>query len=636
MLRPMRWLRHLHAQRPLYYRSCLVMFFFFVISAVAYAAVYAQQPSPEFDLSQVTPPTRPPLALVGQAIYQENCSPCHGVQGMGDGPTTAQLPSPPTAFADPNAVWERSPAQLFHTAKFGRLEKLMPPWQDKLDDNQIWQAVAYAWSLHTTEENLQTGAALYAQSCANCHGAQGAGDGPEATPDLVDLSDVTYAMARSQADWQAGWQAAHPDLGAGWTPEQQRDVLEYVRSFTYTPPWENAYRAGTGVITGTVTQGTPGGPAVAGLTATLEAYVSFTPVASFTTTVDSAGAFAFGELDTAPDIVYLVSVASEGIRYTSPVLKFSPEQQRLQTQVAIYGTTEDAAGIRIARLHWIIDSQPGAVVVGEIFSFSNTGDRTFIGKAVEGVDAPATVALRVPAAAQELTFDNGELGVRFQQVDDTVYDTTPVTPGQGTRQLIMRYFLPVDGSSLNFDREFLYPIDQMTILVAELPQLQVAIPGFTLASRETLQNQTYQLWQPEGSAPTQVNVQLTGLLQEGDADPRAVQGDGAQAGAPASSAVVPLLTPWAPWGMGILVAVALGAVVIWSVQQQRSGGMDRLQDLRAQQEDLISRIAHLDDRYAIQDLDNATWQRERAQLKAQLLYVSGLLTQQQSAERPTV
>lgn len=546
-MRLLHWLRIDGVQRSFYYKLFLGISIFFLIVAVFDSVVYAQQPSPEFDLSQVPPPTSPPIALIGQAIYQENCAPCHGVQGMADGPTAADLPSPATAFADPNAVWELSPAQLFHTTKFGRIENLMPPWQNELADTQIWQAVAYAWSLHTSQTDASTGAELYAQSCANCHGPQGAGDGPEATPDLMDFTDLTYAMARSQADWQAGWQSAHPEIGADWTPEQQRAVLETVRAFSYTPPWENPYRAGSGVITGTVIQGTPDGVSAAGLTATLEAYISFTPVAVFTTTLDSRGAFTFTAVSTDPGVDYLVAVAAENIRYTSPILNFTPEQSTLQTQVAIYGTTEDPAAVRIDRLHWIIDSRPGVVVVGEIFSFSNTGDHTFVGKTVEGVAAPVTVALHVPADAQELTFENGTLGDRFQQVGDLVYDTTPVVPGQGTRQIIMRYFLQTTEAALDFAQEFLYPIDQMTVLVTELPQLQVEIPGFTITSRETLQGQTYQLWQPDGAAPANVTVQLAGLLQEGDIDPRSVQSSGPQAAAAGSTAVL-LLEPWVPWG----------------------------------------------------------------------------------------
>jgi mono/diheme cytochrome c family protein len=41
-------------------------------------------------------------------------------------------------------VWSRSPAELFHTTKFGRMQGMMPPWRNRLDDTQIWNAVAYA------------------------------------------------------------------------------------------------------------------------------------------------------------------------------------------------------------------------------------------------------------------------------------------------------------------------------------------------------------------------------------------------------------------------------------------------------------------------------------------------------------
>ncbi len=626
MLRIIRWSRRIYARSPrqmgrqmsgLYFLSIFVL-----AVAIASPVVYAQQPSPEFDLSQVPTPISPPLAVVGEPIYQENCTPCHGASGLGDGPTAAQLPSPATAFADPNAIWARSPAQLFHTTKFGRIENLMPPWQNRLDDTQIWQAVAYAWSLHTNEADTQAGAELYAGNCADCHGPQGAGDGTASTVDLVDFTDLGYAMTNSQADWLAGWQAAHSDIGAAWTPDQQRSVLEAVRTFSYIPPWEDAYGTGPGVITGTVTQGTPDGIPVAGLTATVEAYASFTLVASFTTTVDSAGGFAFGELSTDPALDYFVVVAAEGIRYNSPALRFTPEQALLPAQVVIYATTDDGAGVQIDQAHWIVDSRPGVVAVFEIYSFGNQGDRTFIGTPVDGVEVPVTAALYVPENAQELAFENGILGGRFQRVGDLVYDTAPVLPGQGTQQVIMRYLLPHEGTTLDFEQEFVYPVATMNLLITELPQLQAAVPGFTIARRETIQGQSYQLWQPDAAVPNKVAVQLTGLLEAGDIDPRAVEGDGAQAAVPTTTAVVPQLQPWVSWVVGGIAVSLLASIIGWSLYQQGAGTRDPRQELLDQSEDLIARIAHLDDRHAIRDLDDATWQQERAQLKAQLLYIN--------------
>src|SRR5512137_720987 len=46
----------------------------------------------------------PPNPLSGKDLYAQNCAPCHGTTGNGDGPSAAGLSVPPTAFADPNAL----------------------------------------------------------------------------------------------------------------------------------------------------------------------------------------------------------------------------------------------------------------------------------------------------------------------------------------------------------------------------------------------------------------------------------------------------------------------------------------------------------------------------------------------------
>lgn len=594
-------------------------------------AVYAQQPSPTFDATQVLIPTSPPVAVFGESLYAQNCAPCHGELGMGDGPT--ELPSPATAFADPAAIWNLTPGQMFHTTKFGRIEKLMPPWRNQMDDNQIWQAVAYAWSLHTNEADTTAGGELYTQSCAACHGAQGAGDGPEAPADLASLADLELATSKSQADWLAGWQNAHGEIGTDWSEAQQRSVLEYIRTFTYIPPWEDAYRPGTGVITGTVTQGTPDGIPVGGLIATLEAYAGFTPIATFTTTINLAGFYTFTNLATDPGINYLVSATAEGIRYSSAILNFTPEGTPLDAPVAIYETTADAGGVVISRLHWIVDTQPGAVMVLSLLSFGNQADRTYIGQTIAEVDAPVTVAMKVPPTAQELTFENGVLGERFRQVGALVYDTTPVLPGADSREIIMRYLLPHDGREFEFSQDFQYPVGQMTLLIAEVPQLEVEIPGFSLVRRQNIQSQSYQLWSPDGEPPQTITVRLTGLLAAGDLDPRTVQSAaGAVDGAPpATATAVTLLEPWTIGTLAALLVLGVVGTLIWS--RRRFDGATAEQRLLDERALLIEQIARLDDRHAIQAIDDAAWQRERAQLKVHLLHLSAQLVQDSDAQK---
>ena len=617
-----------HTGTKLSLARLLLLLFFLLVGwfTVDASTAIAQQPSPTYDPNMVTAPQTPPIASSGHASFQENCSPCHGASGMGDGPTAKDLPSPPTKFADPNAIFEKSPAQLFHTAKFGRLEKLMPPWQNKLNDDQIWQTIAYAWSLHTDATYVNEGRDLYTVGCASCHGEGGAGGGSDATASKINFSDPAYAIMRSQSDWLQGWQTAHPDVGAEWSVDDQRKVLEYLRSFSYIPPWESPYRPGEGVLLGQVMQRTADGPAVAGLDVALEAYVDFQRVAFFTTTVDTEGNFRFETLATDPGIVYMASVSAEGINYSSPILKLEPTVSTITTTVSVYGQTEDASGILIDRAHWILDSQPGALVVGEVYEFSNSSDRTFIGSRVEGIDQPVTVALAVPPGAQEINFENGALGDRFQQQGNLIYDTTPVVPGKAARQIIMRYVLPTTGA-LDLEQEFRYPIGDLTVLVSELPGVTAEVTGLSAMGSQNMQGSSYQLWQGQALMPGKIALKLAGLLTQDSIDPRTVQGaDGSASAPPMASGSVLHLESWMTWAMGGFLLLPLAGALVWAM---RSGTMQRkgqVTDFRMRRTELLKQIARLDDLHALDQIDTAAWQQQRSLLKAELLEINAKVT----------
>lgn len=588
-----------------------------------------QQPSPPFDLAQVPAPDSPPIARAGSSLYAENCAPCHGETGQADGPTASSLPGPATAFADPNAVWERSPAELFHTAKFGRIEKLMPPWGNTLSDSQIWNAVAYAWDLHTDQFSAETGGLLYTGTCAECHGETGAGDGPNGSDVITDFSDTRYAMAISQAGWLAGWQAAHPEIGANFSEDQQRNVLEYVRTFSYTPIWASAYRPGNGLLNGRVEQGTVGGASVAGLEVLLEGFVDFSPVVAFTDTLTAEGDFSFANLATDPSVVYFASVTLEGISYSSPILMYSEGIDSLETTVNVYEPTDDESGITLERAHWIVDSQPGALIVAQIYAYSNNLDRAFTGRTREGLDIPVTVAIPVPPAAVEITFDNGELGGRFQQVGHTIYDTAPVVPGAGTRQVIVRYALPYKGTSAEFSGAVPYPAKSLNLLISELPGMQVAVTGLESLGPQDIQGQAYQMWQSENITPDQrVSAQFSDLLAAGDIDPRASAGATGASGASGTqntgaSVRVPQLEGWTPWALGGVLLLGLVGIIAWAWRARLAESADDPKALmRRQRAELIQRIAKLDDLHAVGEVSDDNWQQQRARLKAELLTVA--------------
>ncbi len=620
---------HIYTTHRLYRRFLVVIFTTLflgaglalgVLAPSAAAQDQAVRESPPYDPAQVTVPISPPFAAVGRASYLENCAPCHGETGLADGPTAADLPSPPTAFADAAAVWERSPAMLFHTAKFGRLEKLMPPWSNELSDDEIWNTLAFAWSLHTNEAATADGGALYAESCATCHGVTGAGDGPEAAGEINDFTDLAYTTFASQADWLAGWETAHADIGADWTQAQKADTLEYARTFSYNPPWVSPYRPGDGVITGTVRFGEGAPQPAAGSNVFLDAYLGFDQVATLTATLGADNTFVFEKLAVDPNLTYLATVSVEGISYSGGMVNLTAEQPAAETSVDVYGVTDSPADIRINRAHWIIDSQPGALVVAEILLLGNDGDRTFVGQTVEGVDVPVTVGVQIPADAQELTFENGALGNRFRQVGDIVYDTMPIVPGDSTQQIIVQYAVPYSGSSFDLKQQFAYPVDSLSLLVSNYPNLQVDVPAMTFDSIQTIQDSEYQVWGQEDFGPGEVEIKMQGLLEQGAVDPRMVGGTSAD-GSTQLAEVAPPMEAWVTWAMIALVAALLLGVLGVAVQRGAFATATTRQELQALRESMLAEIARIDDLRALGQMNDSEWLRRRAALKTQLMDV---------------
>lgn len=74
---------------------------------------------------------------LGARLYLERCSPCHGDQGHGDGPTAAALEPKPRNFNDA-AFWQgRSIDDLRKIVLGGKPGTMMPPFQGVLTDAEI-------------------------------------------------------------------------------------------------------------------------------------------------------------------------------------------------------------------------------------------------------------------------------------------------------------------------------------------------------------------------------------------------------------------------------------------------------------------------------------------------------------------
>src|SRR5512147_2700879 len=112
-------------------------------------------------------PAQAPSTENGAAIFAEKCAPCHGTTGLGDGEQGIQLGVTVPAFGLPEIARPAAPAQWYTTVTRGNMERLMPPF-NSLNDQERWDVVAFALSLHTTEEQVAKGRELFESKCANC------------------------------------------------------------------------------------------------------------------------------------------------------------------------------------------------------------------------------------------------------------------------------------------------------------------------------------------------------------------------------------------------------------------------------------------------------------------------------------
>ena len=90
-------------------------------------------------------------AKAGRELYNKWCVSCHGAAGKGDGPVAANLPVKPGNHTDGTRMNGLTDTYLLTIIKQGgqavQKSQMMPPWGTQLQDQQIWDVIAYVRSL---------------------------------------------------------------------------------------------------------------------------------------------------------------------------------------------------------------------------------------------------------------------------------------------------------------------------------------------------------------------------------------------------------------------------------------------------------------------------------------------------------
>ena len=581
-------------------------------------------PLPTTDSSPVIPPdsglgypATTPSAVEGAALYAANCTRCHGLTGGGDGELVSQIEFPVPAFNTPDLARTTSPARWFSIITDGNLERVMPPWSDSLTEAQRWSLVAYLYSL-SAEPNIESGKVVYEANCANCHGAGGQGDGPDAQGALTSFGDQAFMAAKSNDDFfdavTDGINGEHK-FAEALGEDERRAAVDYVRAFSYDSTGLAAAPgdAASGTVSGTITNGTPDSSVPGDQPVVLHLFDNFQETGTITTTVTSGGAFEFADIELVPDRAMIVSARYGEVLYTSDVVLVVAGQTEYQLPIQIFEATTDSNVIVVERMHVILDFQAGEAQIGELFIIGNTSDKTFVSASPDG----PTFSAALPAGFTNLSFQDDIIGGRYQQTTEGFADTLPIRPGAGAQQILLSFNLPY-ADALDFAQKLSYSTTAVSVL---LPDTGVTLSGDGLLDDgvRDVQGANYRTFSASDlSAGGDLIFSLKGKP--------ALAVDAASGSSAAATPSFDLRTALIG---GLSLALVVAVIAYWWIQRgsgSQSGSarsvQPRLSLLKAAPtqtyEELIDELAELDEGFEAGEFSEAEYHAERDKLKAEL------------------
>src|SRR5512134_754338 len=154
-------------------RFVIIVILTFILTACNFTMAADVTPPPNYVPPTPAPtmgpmfPAQAPSTENGALIFAEKCAACHGATGLGDGEQGIQLGVTVPAFGLPDIARPASPAQWYTVVTRGNMERFMPPFAS-LNDQERWDVVAFAMTLHMSEQELATGKELFEANCENC------------------------------------------------------------------------------------------------------------------------------------------------------------------------------------------------------------------------------------------------------------------------------------------------------------------------------------------------------------------------------------------------------------------------------------------------------------------------------------
>jgi len=364
-------------------------------------------PTPMPTLGPLYPASAPDPAN-GAAIFAEKCAPCHGSTGLGDGEQGKQLPVAVIPIGLPEIARKGLPSAWYTQVTQGNLDRFMPPFAS-LNDQQRWDVVAFALTLHTTPDQVEMGKSLFEANCADCVNY------------FSNLKTMSTLSEENLIQIIKEGKDSIPAFGKDFSDDEALAVAIYLRTLTFAAPaqptvapaTETPLSADAGTpsaetlpVDGTQAAVTPEAAPVAGignvsgsienqtgtdlpsdLTVKITAFehgpdatAGPQETASFETTVNADGTYVFENVAIPENIIYIAEVTVDGLPYQSEFAVVKAGMTELViTPIIVFATTDDFTVLKVESLQMFFDfAGEDTAQIFSVYSITNTSDKTVV------------------------------------------------------------------------------------------------------------------------------------------------------------------------------------------------------------------------------------------------------------------
>ncbi len=579
---------------------------------------YSSRPVNDSALANFSPLMPPDPSGAGE-IYAEDCAPCHGDTGMGDGSMANQLPVPAPAIGSPEIARAASPAEWFEVISNGRMSRNMPPFSGSLSERQRWNLIAYVMTMNTPAAQLAAGHDTYVMLCQDCHGETGKGNGLRAADLKTAPPDWTNPIKLAQLSDEDIWQAITKGVGSEMPaydgsikPDMRWALASYVRTLGFVPgsvaPLDSlaASQPGksiqdqkpttepeTAAIRVKVSNDS-GGQVPVGLEVNLQGYDQAGLATEYTCALQADQTCAIEGVELASQRVYVASADYQEQRYYSNSLQPGdiPVGQQTDLPLSIYDTTTDQSQILAEQVHVFLEfPEPGVLHVSELFLIHNLGSQVTV------------LGFNLPPEATRQQLENSTQAGRFAAPANGVGYTAPLLPGDDLNQVLLAYDLP-------YSRKL--PLSLEMPLPAQIVMVMLPVEDGVRLSSEQLRDMGRQ-----SIDDTSIDLYGANDLTAGQSISMTLSG---------RPRIAPLVNRGTMAGMifgGAILFAVLGFSGLW-VYRRRQAAHPQPAPVEAKAaplpslDELLDAIVTLDDLYRSGQLPIEAYQERRAELKEKL------------------